>query len=554
MKPITTDMEQAAQPAPDTDSQQDAKVRLAGRIGPSMRPKESVPTINVDKYSVREVQAMCPLPEQLDPFTEALLSGVDPMSVHQALTLTFPMLAFLGSNTRVLYASRKLRWMCGLTWQMGGSGCGKSTVLRSLEDLLLCKEIAEKDAAARRIREYSQLSEEERKKTPKPKEKLFIFDGIPTGLALMEQMQINDGGAIYISCTECGELAKKIGSRHFSIVLDMIKKSHDETGEPFLYKTSERTLYVSSMKICANIGGTEDQMYKVLHHCDSDGTLSRSAVVMLGEPKDEDTEGEYKDPSWTKEQVKILVEGANRLRNFDNTYRENLNDNLNLNHNENSDEESDQRVYEGAKDGDGNAPTIEEYNFSVQEERVRRALCVPEIITFGKEIKRELSRIGEITTDCCSRANELAQAICYLLYVANGLADVSEKERDGAYFETLRRIMDVSRWWIYRSIDAAVAVQTQLNANSKSQREGIRVAYKRQASGRLSDMLREKREAAFRDFEEKYDGMKVNANALRVYDVFASMDRSQLRRLILDRGYEYVARNLFCVVRKGGGE
>jgi hypothetical protein len=322
----------------------------------------------------------------------------------------------------------------------------------------------------------------------------------------------------------------------------MIKKSYDGTGEPFLYKTSEKTLYVSSMKICANIGGTIDPMYKVLRHCDSDGTLSRGAVVMLGEPKDEDTEGEYKDPSWTKEQVKILVEGANRLRKFDNTYKENGN------HNENYDEESDERVYEGAKDGDGSAPTIEEYNFSVQEERARRALCVPDIITFGKEIKRELARIGEITTDCCSRANELAQAICYLLYVANGLADVSENERDGAYAETMRRIMDVSRWWIFRSIDAAVAVQTQLNANSKSQREGIREAYKR-AMG--ESVMYKKRSDALDEFENAHIGEIVNVRMLREScEVFRDVSFRTVQRFIKEHGWQECAHGKYRIPEK----
>lgn len=263
--------------------------------------------IDFTKRKIREIQALYPVPEQLDPFTESLLSGVDPMSVHQAMTLVFPILAFLGHKARVLYADGMLRWMCGQSWQMGGSGCGKTVVLRSLENLFLSKELAEKDAAAKRESAYSQLSEEERKKVEKPQEKLRILDSVPTAIALLEQMQINGDGVMYLSCTEGGEFAKKISNQYYALVLDMMKKSYDGTGEAFLYKNSEKTYYVSSMKLCCNIGATIDPMYKIFHHCDSDGTLSRGSLVILGERKDEETEGAYKRPEWTKDQMSVLL-------------------------------------------------------------------------------------------------------------------------------------------------------------------------------------------------------------------------------------------------------
>ena len=267
-------------------------------------------TIDISKYKVRDVQAMSPIPEQLDPFTEALLGGVDPMSAHQAMTLSYPILAFMGQNARVLYDDGTLRWMSGQSWQMGGSGCGKSLVLRSLEQMFLAKEIAETDEAARKAAAYTLLSEKERKETSMPQEKVRILDTVPTALALLMQMQINEGGAMYLSCSECGEFGKKIRTPYYSLVLDMMKKSYDGTGEAYLHKASDKMYYVPSMKLCCNIGGTIDPMFRIFRQCDSDGTLSRGAVTILGERKNEETEGAYKAPKWTKEQTDVLLAGA----------------------------------------------------------------------------------------------------------------------------------------------------------------------------------------------------------------------------------------------------
>ena len=519
------------------------------------RLEEEGEIVDFTKCKIREIQALTPVPEKLDPFTEALLSGVDPMSVHHALTLTFPILAFLGHKARVLYSDRKLRWICGQSWQMGGSGSGKSTVLRSLESLFLSKELIEKDIAARKQSAYSQLSEEERKKVEKPQEKLHILDSVPTAIAMLEQMQINGDGVLYLSCTEGGELAKKIGGQYFSIILDMLKKSYDGTGEAFLYKNKEKTFYVSSMKICCNIGGTIDPMYKIFRHCDSDGTLSRGAVIMLGEPKDEETEGAYKDPSWTKEQVKVLLSGAYRLRNFDNRYKEvdelSVDELTSLNQKSNENEkysESDERVYESAKDDEGCIPTVDEYYFSMQEERVRLALCVPEIISFGKEVKKELRQIGEISSDCCSRANEIAQGMCYLLYIANGLADVPESERDGEYHETLRRIIDVARWWIKMSIDSAISVQTELNANSKSHREEIRMAYKQRAGESATRLIYNEREEVFKRYEAEHAGEIVTAREVRdSSEILQKVVIRTVTRNLQDRGWKEVSRGKWRV-------
>ncbi len=498
------------------------------------RPEEEI--IDFTKHKIREIQALYPVPEQLDPFTEALLSGVDPMAAHQALTLVYPMLGFLGNNMRVLYADGKLRYVNGQGWQMGGSRRGKSIVLRSLEELFLSKDIAEKNAAVKRAADYSLLSEKEQKEVAPPRVVIRIFDSIPTAIALLKQMQINGGGAVYLSCSECGELGKKIGTVYYSVLLDMLKKGYDGVGEPFLHETSSKIYFVESMKIFSNIGGTEDPMYKVFSHCDSDGTLSRGVVTILGEPKNEETEGPYKSPSWTDEQLHILLEGASRLRNFDNRFNENQNEN------QNNDKESDERVYEGAKDGDGSAPTVEEYNISLQRERERRALRIPTIVSFGKEIKRDLARIGEITDDCCSRANEIAQGMCYLLYVANGLAEVPEEERDAKYHETLHRIFDVVRWWIKRSMDCAISIQTELNANSKSHREKIRMAYKQRAGATVAESIYRERSAAFEQYEKEHEGETVSVRDVRDgFEPFKSLSLRTIHRSVKERGWKLCA-------------
>gem|GEM_PF-1872622 len=506
-------------------------------------------TIDISKYKVRDVQAMSPIPEQLDPFTDALLGGVDPMSAHQAMTLAYPILAFMGQNARVLYDDGTLRWMSGQSWQMGGSGCGKSLVLRSLEQMFLAKEIAENDEAARKAAAYTLLSEKERKETSMPQEKVRILDTVPTALALLMQMQINEGGAMYLSCSECGEFGKKIRTPYYSLVLDMMKKSYDGTGEAYLHKASDKMYYVPSMKLCCNIGGTIDPMYRIFRQCDSDGTLSRGAVTILGERKNEETEGAYKAPKWTKEQTDVLLEGAMRLRGFDNRFNENDNDNNNDNDNDNN-EESNRRAYEGAKDSDGNVPTLTEYNISVQEERVRLALSVPAIVAFGKEIKANLARIGEIADDCCSRANERAQAMCYLLYIANGLASVPEEKRDARYDETLHRIIDVVRWWVNSSIDCAIAIQRQLNVNSKSYREEIRLAYKETMGASAAQNAQRERNDAFREYEAVHVGEIVSIKeAQEANDVFKTVSRKTFLSLVRQRGWRFVVNGKYRVIK-----
>ena len=98
-------------------------------------------TLDAGRCSVRDILAINPLPDSLDPFTAALVGGCDPVSAHQAVTLAFPILSFLGQHARVLYSDGTLRWISGQSWQMGGSGSGKSLVLQALEQLFLAREM-----------------------------------------------------------------------------------------------------------------------------------------------------------------------------------------------------------------------------------------------------------------------------------------------------------------------------------------------------------------------------------------------------------------------------
>ena len=505
--------------------------------------KDGKATLDLTNKNIRQIQMLNPVPEKLDPFTQALLDGVDPMAAHQALTLTFPIMAFLGHNIRVLYEDGTLRWMCGQSWQMGGSGCGKSLVLREIENLFLSEEKKKNAENAQKAAAYSLLSEKERKETNLPDEEVRIMDSVPTALALLQQMQVNGGGAMYLSCSECGEFGKKIKGPYYALVLDMMKKSYDGIGESYMHKTNSGMYYVPSMKLCCNIGGTIDPMYGIFRQCDSDGTLSRGAVTMLGERKDEKKDGPYKAPSWTKEQVEVLLKGAMRLRNFNNTYNEDV-----LFKNDEGDKESMERVFDSARDSEGNIPTIAEYNISMQKERIARALNVEAFQALGKEIKRYLVNIGEIADDCCSRANERAMALCYLLYIANGLHEDIPVERK---YETLRRIVDVARWWVRSSIDCAIAVQKQLNLNSKSQRENIRNNYKEVMGASNADRILMIRNSALAKFEEDYEGEVVTVLFVRDnIPELSSLHPKTVRRCIDSRGWQSISYGKYKVSKR----
>ena len=276
------------------------------QIGKEVKAKMEQEALDPATCAAKDILAKNPLPEDLDPFTRTLLGGVDEVAAHQALTLVLPILAFLGQNARVIYNDDTLRWISGQSWQMGGSGCGKSLVLRKLEELFLARELRQNVENAKVASDYSLLSEKEKKETPVPDVELHILDSIPTALALLQQMQINKGGAIYISCSECGEFGKKIGNPYYSLNLDMFKKSYDGVGEPFMHKNKDAIFYTPSMKLCVNIGGTIDPMFKIFRHCNADGTLSRSNLTILPERKDEKVDGKYKSPSWTMEEKQLL--------------------------------------------------------------------------------------------------------------------------------------------------------------------------------------------------------------------------------------------------------
>ena len=500
-------------------------------------------------FTVREILSRNPFPETADPVTRTLLGGCDPVAAHQALTLTFPLFAFLGHNARVIYNDGTLRWVAGQSWQMGGSGRGKSVVLRALETQFLSKEIRENSENAQIIAAYSLLSEKEQKETAKPEEKLTIIEGVPTAIALLEQMQINEDDAIYISCTECGEFGKKIGSTYYNVLLDMMKKSYDGVGEPFIHKTSAKTLFTSSMKICFNIGGTEDPMIKIFRNCNADGTLSRGNLTILAERKDEDKDGAYKAPSWTEDEKLLLWEAADRLRNTNNTFKEHAKIT--------SDPECGALLEKfGFKVAEDMPPRMEQLESAVAQERLDRAYSVPEVLLLGQDIKTYLASLGDMASDCCSRADERAMGLCYLLLIANGyhfnaghenagddgVLDESVKSRDA---QLVQEVLSVVSWWVLTSIDCAMAIQTCINAKIVSEKGGILNAFGKVSCGRIPHEVAEARDAAFKDFEEKRQGELVSINDLRVYEVFAELDFSTLYRLTKKRGWKAVKKGFY---------
>lgn len=472
-------------------------------------------TLDAGKCSVRDILAINPVPEKLDPFTEALIGGCDPMSAHQAVTLAFPILSFLGQHARVLYSDGSLRWISGQSWQMGGSGCGKSLVLQALEELFLSRELRETTDNARKAAAYTVLSAKERQEQPLPQEKVRIFDGIPTALALLQQAQVNDGEAIYISCTECGEFAKKMTNPYYALLFDMMKKSYDGIGSPYLHKTSGKTFFVPSMRLCLNVGGTIEPMFRIFRQCDSDGTLSRASLTLLGERKNETSDGAYKAPCWTLEQKRVMWQAADRLRDFDNTFREH----------DAAAAESDAALCE------------EERDDRLREERKRRALCVPEIIALGREVKAHLASYGtEVIDDCCSRADERAMGLAYLLYIANGESP-----------DVLPDIIATARWWVKMGVDCAYALQLAINREARSHRDLVRGNFKMQGILRVRHEVDMARDEAFSEFEKQYGGTEKSIGEMQEIPFLHSLSSRTIRRLVQQRGYRSVKRGVYLV-------
>ena len=498
--------------------------------------------INLNHVTVKDILSSNPLPENIDPFSRALLSGCDPVSVHQAMTLAMPILSFLGQNIRVLYGDGTLRWISGQSWQMGGSGCGKSVVLRALERLFLSRELRRNAENAKEIAAYSMLSEKERKEKPSPEVEVRVMDCIPTALALLQQIQVNKGGVIYISCSECGEFAKKIGNPYYSLVLDMLKKSYDGTGEPFMHKASDRMYYAPSMKLCFNVGGTVDPMFRIFRHCNADGTLSRGSLTILAERKDEKTEGVYRAPQWTEEQEALLWAGAERLRNTNNTFYEK----------EDIDSSAEcMSLLEkyGYRKDDQVPPTMEELEKAVARERCSRAFSLPQVLALGRDIKAYVASLGDVAADCCSRADERAMGLCYLLLVANGYRFGADGTASDAAAEEnavlMEGVLSVVRWWVMTTIDCAWAVQTRINAKYISERRGIVHDTGEAATRRIGGEVNAARKKAFEDFEARHAGEDVNWEALREEEAFAPLSRTTIWRLISERGWEHLSRGLY---------
>ena len=532
-----------------------AAERMMSLEATDARSKAKPATLPTEWKSVRDILDLNPLPGDIDPFTRTLLGGLDPLAAHQAVTLMAPIMAFLGQNARVIYNDDTLRWVSGQSWQMGGSGCGKSLVLRTLEELFLSKELLENEKNAKAAAAYSLRSEKEKKETPMPENEIRVMDSVPTALALLQQIQINRGGAIYISCSEAGEFGKKIGNSYYSIVLDMLKKSYDGTGEPFLHKSSAATYYTPSMKLCLNVGGTVDPMYRILRHCNADGTLSRGNLTILPERKDEETDGKYKSPSWSLEQRSFLRECGDRLRMFNNVYHEN----------EKPDEIDECNAllekYGLRKEG-APVPTVQDLEDCVRCERRARAICIPEVLELGRDIKAYLSSLGDMAADCCSRADERAMGLCYLLLIANGFAPLrrggneahSEEARTPEDRQLLRQCIGVARWWVMITIDCAMAVQTRLEANSRSERDGILAAFGEVAAQRRTKdrYVQAAREAAISEFEESHRGREVTVKSLREIPMLSKAGHSLLYELLGKRQWTRVGRGVYLIPQKEG--
>lgn len=526
-------------------AKKDAAKEAAPVAPQAAEPEKSGLPADPKDWSMKDLLESKPLPEDIDPFSRTLLGGVDPIAVHQAMTVVIPILCQLGEQSRVLYSPHRLRWMCGMSWQMGVSGSGKSEVQRELEKLFLSKDLKENSMNAKEASKYSLLSEKEKKETPVPEQKVRIFMGLPTSLALVQQMQVNDGGAIYISCTECGEFGKKIAQTSYNAIPDMMKRSYDGTGEEYIHKTLQGSLYVPSMKLNANFSGTIDPVFKVFRYNNADGTLSRCNLTILPRRKDEEKDGVYKEPHWTMKERIFLRECADRLRTFNNKFHEN----------EKPDEIDECNALlekYGLRADENYVPTVQDLEDCVYTEQCDKAVCIPEVLELGRDIKKYLVSFGDMAADSCSRANERAMGLCYLLLIANGFAPLRNNCGDEVHSEEawtaedrqlLRQCINTARWWIDISIDCALALQSILDLHTPSVKNGMIAAFGETVKKRA--LKEAARQAAFQDIETKHRGEEVPITVMREYKIFANLDRSMWYRLAEKRGWEPAKKGLF---------
>jgi len=526
-------------------AKKDAAKEVAPVAPQAAEPEKSGLPADPKDWSMKDLLESKPLPEDIDPFSRTLLGGVDPIAVHQAMTVVIPILCQLGEQSRVLYSPHRLRWMCGMSWQMGVSGSGKSEVQRELEKLFLSKDLKENSMNAKEASKYSLLSEKEKKETPVPEEKVRIFMGLPTSLALVQQMQVNDGGAIYISCTECGEFGKKIAQTSYNAIPDMMKRSYDGTGEEYIHKTLQGSLYVPSMKLNANFSGTIDPVFKVFRYNNADGTLSRCNLTILPRRKDEEKEGVYKEPHWAMKERIFLRECADRLRTFNNKFHEN----------EKPDEIDECNALlekYGLRADENYVPTVQDLEDCVYAEQCDKAVCIPEVLELGRDIKKYLVSFGDMAADSCSRANERAMGLCYLLLIANGFAPLRNNSGDEIHSgeawtaedrQLLSQCINTARWWIDISIDCALALQSILDLHTPSVKNGVLAAFGETVKKRA--LKEAARQAAFLDIETKHRGEEVPITVMREYKIFANLDRSMWYRLAEKRGWEPAKKGLF---------
>ena len=162
---------------------------------------------------------------------------------------------------------------------------------------------------------------------------------------------------------------------------------------------------------------------------------------------------------------------------------------------------------------------------------------MPEIIALGNEIKAHLASYGtEIIDDCCSRADERAMGLAYLLYIANDeSADV------------LSDIISTVRWWVKISIDCAYAVQLAINSGTHSYKEIVRCNFKTQGISRVQQEVDSARDEAFREYETMYEGEEKSIADFQQIPILRALCPRTVRRLVQDRGYKSVRRGVYVV-------
>ena len=100
-------------------------------------------------------------------------------------------------------------------------------------------------------------------------------------------------------------------------------------------------------------------------------------------------------------------------------------------------------------------------------------------------------------------------------------------------------------------MDCAIAVQPQLNANSKSNREEIRAAYKRTMGASAAQNIYKERCVALEKYECEHGGEVVSLREVRdSNELFSKLSLRTVLREIQGRGWKEVSRGKYRVPGK----